>query len=475
LIDNNIIKTQNGFTGRGTGINMSWNPIRDIKITNNNISEKGVGISISAYGIGNIVINGNLISRCVNGFYYQAYYQDTLPAVLFEGNAIIDSYGVGQYLNFNSADKVNMYQSRRNYFDNQSAVYEVQLGDWMKVQDTTVVDLSGNYWYTNDTEAIQTRIYDAARDFAYGKVEINPIAVLDGLKVLSISPGDGAIWKDSQVQLSWMAMGRAAKYELQVAKDEQFSDMLVNRNGITKTTWNLAADGLPLGLEDGRRYSWRVRGEDLNGGMSAWSEVRSFEIRMETPLPTLPMDKDVLYDDFSPRFTWEPQNMASAYRLVLDDEESFVSPLVNVVVDGRTEYELAQDLTPDKVYYWKVYGIDAKGLQGKTPSAVQSFRIPKPGLTTQFISNLPKVVEISINGLDTIIRSQTANYSLTSNIVPERTKWFINAVEQNEGSVFQWPSKPKGVYSLTAMILYEGRWYSKTIKIRVLESGEAMP
>jgi hypothetical protein len=364
---------------------------------------------------------------------------------------------------------------RNNYFDNPVASFEVYLGESMKIQEQEVLDLSGNYWYTNDAEAIKLRVRDAGRDFSYGEVKVEPIAILEGLKALPTAPASDAAVSNSRISFSWMMMGRAVSQRLQLSKDASFSTLLIDKTEITGNSWMLASEEILSGIEDGGTYFWRVAGIDANGVQSVWSEVRSFTLALPVPIPTSPVNEDILYDDFSPLFAWQPINELKGYRFMLASDESFNEIIVNTIISNASQYELKTDLAGDKTYFWKLFGIDENDVEAKTASATQVFHLPKPGLMTKVELDLPAVVELSISGPEKVRVWGGENFSVNSNISPQKVRWLINGSEKGYSSGFQWPQMPKGTYFLTAMVQYVDRWYTSTRKVSVVSDGGMMP
>jgi hypothetical protein len=97
-----------------------------------------------------------------------------------------------------------------------------------------------------------------------------------------LSPANGARLPRSQpIPFSWSAVPGAATYEIQFDDSSSFSAPLIAaQTGLTgtQTTQTFTSE---------RRYWWRVRARTAGGINSAWSSVRSFEIRRDAPpLPT---------------------------------------------------------------------------------------------------------------------------------------------------------------------------------------------
>ncbi|MDA8020953.1 MAG: choice-of-anchor J domain-containing protein [Thermoanaerobaculia bacterium] len=83
-------------------------------------------------------------------------------------------------------------------------------------------------------------------------------------------PADAATGQAVDVELSWTALAEAAAYDVEVATDAGFTDIVASESGIVGTSWQ------PGGLNGSSTYYWRVRA--TNGcGDGTWSATRSFQ------------------------------------------------------------------------------------------------------------------------------------------------------------------------------------------------------
>lgn len=99
-----------------------------------------------------------------------------------------------------------------------------------------------------------------------------------------LRPFDGTASAVNPPAFVWRPQKNAARYELQVAADEEFT-RLVHESGPLEMYCHCPPRTLPPG-----RLHWRFRCTDKNGTTSAWSSVRSFDLPVEAaefPLPDL--------------------------------------------------------------------------------------------------------------------------------------------------------------------------------------------
>ncbi|HSL43900.1 MAG TPA: FG-GAP-like repeat-containing protein [Anaerolineales bacterium] len=97
-----------------------------------------------------------------------------------------------------------------------------------------------------------------------------------------LSPANGArLPLNQSVPFSWSAVAGAATYEVQFDDSSSFTNPLIAaQTGLTQTQTTQT-------FTSERRFWWRVRARTAGGINSAWSSVRSFEIRRDaSPLPT---------------------------------------------------------------------------------------------------------------------------------------------------------------------------------------------
>jgi hypothetical protein len=113
-------------------------------------------------------------------------------------------------------------------------------------------------------------------------------ASLPGKAVLQ-DPANNAKNQPLFTVFSWTPVSQAASYEIQIAADGEFVDVVDSNAGIAGTTYIP-----PAGLESGRTYFWRVRAENACGD-GAFSEVFTFTTESlpgDCPVGTVP---SVLY------------------------------------------------------------------------------------------------------------------------------------------------------------------------------------
>ena len=87
------------------------------------------------------------------------------------------------------------------------------------------------------------------------------------------SPDDDVVIDTFTPTLKWVASESATSYGVQIAKNSQFSDILIDKSGITGVQYYVPSDN----LKNLETYYWRVNATN-SAGTSDWSEVRTFKI-----------------------------------------------------------------------------------------------------------------------------------------------------------------------------------------------------
>jgi subtilisin family serine protease len=84
-----------------------------------------------------------------------------------------------------------------------------------------------------------------------------------------VAPAQGATGRAIPVKLSWSAVSGAASYRIQVSQTLDFTTLVLNRAGVTKTSTSVS------GLAAHTEYFWRVRATNASGS-GPWSVKRHF-------------------------------------------------------------------------------------------------------------------------------------------------------------------------------------------------------
>ena len=166
-----------------------------------------------------------------------------------------------------------------------------------------------------------------------------------------LNPPDNATDVAITATLEWSRTQFARSYDLEVATDQDFSSLTVNKTGLPGTSFVVG------GLAHSATYFWRVRAAN-GAGASGWTSSRAFTT---VPRPTLPPPAPalVLPEDVSGGnntelvLTWTPASAATSYHIQVSEDPNFVLLLIDHGDLADTNYNL-QGLGYLRTYYWRV-------------------------------------------------------------------------------------------------------------------------
>ena len=176
----------------------------------------------------------------------------------------------------------------------------------------------------------------------------------------------------------WDRVENAGAYHLQVDDDANFSSPILIDRDVVATSYT-PGEVWPYEkiLSDGN-YFWRLRirrGKKtlLNSVYGPWTPTLSFSRLSPYPQPLSPIN-DVVVDGL-PTFRWqavltptvEPRLATPLYKVLVDDDPNFGSPL-SLVTDATTYTPIYRQLSPQKfpdgTWYWKVAILDTTNNTG---------------------------------------------------------------------------------------------------------------
>ncbi len=182
-------------------------------------------------------------------------------------------------------------------------------------------------------------------------VQVAPLAS----PVLS-TPPNGAGGQRDTVTVRWNYLLGASNYTLQVGEDQSFDSLIIFGASALTDTFAVFAN-----LEGEKTYYWRVRAENA-AGVGAWSAPFSFTTATPAaPVLMYPVDKttNVGLDSI---LVWRKNPVAVSYSVQLASSNVFDpgTLAINVVNHPDTTIPF-NGLTVNRIYYWRVKGVNAFG------------------------------------------------------------------------------------------------------------------
>lgn len=164
-------------------------------------------------------------------------------------------------------------------------------------------------------------------------------------------PLDESIGQPTTLYMLWFAAEGAIRYHLQVANDENFTDLVFSQDTLTKVDHTIE------GLQPGITYFWRVRGISEDGP-GPWSEVWRFTTGSNIPVLLEPLN-EAENVEFNTILKWRSENEDDTYNLQVDTDSEFGNPFVNESGLTETEYQLT-NLDELTSYFWRVKAISGE-------------------------------------------------------------------------------------------------------------------
>lgn len=193
---------------------------------------------------------------------------------------------------------------------------------------------------------------------------------------------DPASGQSAEVDMSWEQLCLSSQYQVQIAKDPDFSIIVIDTGAFTPADPTAPAAYYPAGgqaaspsaltlwsrLEAGHTYYWRARVVQTATGQkmrSPWSEVKSFTVKagLSTTSPSCglqaiyPLNMSTGVPVKSVAFSWSPLPDITKYRFVLAKDATMTQIVADAVVT-TTAYEYQGTLDYSTSYFWRVIALE---------------------------------------------------------------------------------------------------------------------
>jgi hypothetical protein len=190
-----------------------------------------------------------------------------------------------------------------------------------------------------------------------------------------VAPTDNKLCLDNTVAFQWNLSTDTNKdpitYQIQVAKDNTFSQILKTAEGATA--------GQTIALDKNTAYYWRIKATDSKGLSSDYSPTYKFYTAGEAVVNHLPFSPELvepaintILNTTTATLGWNAADVDATDVLSYDVYLGTTNPPTSKVKENVTVKTLAVTLEPAKEYFWKVVVKDNKG--GETIGQVWKFK-----------------------------------------------------------------------------------------------------
>ncbi|UMB61076.1 SusE domain-containing protein [Lutibacter sp. A80] len=187
-------------------------------------------------------------------------------------------------------------------------------------------------------------------------------------------PTNNLLCIDNTIDFEWNAAtdpdGDVVTYEIQIAKDNQFTQ-------IVQTVTNTSTLRT-ISLDKGIAYYWRVSAKDSKNLSSDYSSVNSFYTEGEGVSNYLPFSPEIVSPTLNATVTetnatleWNASDVDND-PLTFDVYFGTTETPTTIVSSNQTSKTFNVDLSSSETYYWKVVVKDDKG--GETIGQVWNFK-----------------------------------------------------------------------------------------------------
>ena len=190
-----------------------------------------------------------------------------------------------------------------------------------------------------------------------------------------VSPTNNKLCIDNALVFEWNAStdpdGDPVKYQLQIATDNQFTQIAHDFNNLTSTSKSVS-------LDKGIAYYWKVKAKDDKNAESDFSPTYQFYTEGEgvsNHLPFAPVlvapSLDATISESSVTLEWtanDVDNDALTYDVYFGTD----NPPTVVLSPDQSETTISKDLVASTNYYWKIVVKDNNG--GQTIGQTWNFK-----------------------------------------------------------------------------------------------------
>ncbi len=170
-----------------------------------------------------------------------------------------------------------------------------------------------------------------------------------------VSPTDKAKDASLDIELKWRKIKNTEHYSIQIANDENFSDVIFTQENIKDST------AIAGGLNFYKSYFWRVKARNIYGE-SDWSTPWGFDTKGTAPIaPNLLFPSD-FSTNLAPEtnLSWTPIEHAETYTLQVAEDSLFNAIFISTNNLTKPNFEL-KGLKNFTKYFWRIASLNDYG------------------------------------------------------------------------------------------------------------------
>ena len=183
------------------------------------------------------------------------------------------------------------------------------------------------------------------------------------------TPANGATDVEPAAVLDWADVSGASTYEVQVATDSAFTNIVATATTLVPSTWTVSPT-----LATNASFFWRVRAMNSCGSTGAWSSTSSFTTRGCIPpaAPTLATPADGATGvATSAALDWSDVAGATRYEVQVATDAAFTNVVRSDTTLAASAWTVTPALSSNTVYHWRARAADSCGTGAY--SAARSF------------------------------------------------------------------------------------------------------
>jgi len=178
-----------------------------------------------------------------------------------------------------------------------------------------------------------------------------------------LEPPDATAMHGKTPELWWSEPEGTRRFHLQVARDPEFADLLLDEPDTSKSRLRLKAEPPP------GEYYWRLASVAKSGEKGPFGDTFSFRIQA---VPATVAAEETGVEETELRFAWGPAADADRYEFQFAHDDEFEDLIVDEVIEDTA---LSIERPKSGKYYFRVRGVSAEGVPGPY-STVNKVEVP---------------------------------------------------------------------------------------------------